>query len=284
MFKIKIALIIASFIIAATLFTGSTVSATNQKLSIEDLINMSNEQLAQVPQTIIRDVLDDIFKSGEEEVKKYDEADLQRVVNQSYSNQIRDAIDSIALTPPEQGRDTGLVIGGSLTVDWAEAGGGGSSGFGIKDYAYDIDSNEQEAMVAITVYGDPTAYAWTGHDFNVSGSGYGLYRVDIDNARWGCTVLMGTCTLKLVIDEWRNGVHSSNEFEMDEYSAALGSTYSNSFDYSTPYSIPMYAGATYRVSIMVLTTCNTFLGVAGADCMLDYFGSWWDSIHLQYIP
>jgi hypothetical protein len=259
-------------------------SSIESQITIDDLIKMTDKELTEVPQDTIRSVLDSLFNEGEKAINRYSEKDLLRITEQSVSNQIENAINSISDIPPTTNRDTGLEIGWSVTVDWAEDGGGGTSGWGTKSYDYDINENESESLVGCVLYGDPTAWAWRSHDFVVTGTGYGLYRIDIGDISWKCSALMGTCKLKLVVEEWSNGEFVViNQYDMDEYSSPFGYSYYKYFDYSISSAIPLYAGTTYRISIWAFTTANTIAGAAGADIMSDYFGSWWDTMHLEYI-
>lgn len=249
-----------------------------QRLTFEDLVEMSDSELARVPMDIIQGILDQVYKEGRDNFK-YELEDLKRIEAQQSQNQSRAMFDEMAATVPNTTLNSDLEIGWSITVYNAEIGEYGTSGFGLLDSNVDLDTNTGEAYTATIVWGNPYAYAWSGHSFDISGSGYGLYRIDID-ASWVCTSInYGVNRLSLVVEQIGG---SSATYIIDEYSALAGNEHARQFDYSAPYYVPLYAGNTYRVSLLLESDTDNW-GEALADCMSGYYRSWWDTIHLEYI-
>ena len=286
MFTRRLITVLGSLVIISTLLTGSAISAASEELTIEDLIKMTDKELADVPQDTIVDILQNLYESGEKEWSQYDEKDLQRIIDQYLSNERAITLETIPKLPPGSSRASSFDIGWSITVSWAEDGDKDTSGWGFyeADADYNVSSERGEAYVTVALLGSASAWARTGHSFNVGGSGHGYYRIDMDS-EWICSSLMwGTNTLSLFFEEWVDGDYSSTKFEIDSYSSGIGGEYDESYEYSTPSYVRLEAGGTYRISLLVETQASTVGFAAGADCMTSYYGSIWDYLHLEYSP
>jgi len=261
---------------------GNTSPASDCNISIESLIAMPDAKLIKLPQETLQAVLDNASK--ERVLKSYKLKDLRRITDQYSLNAYQNMVDEIGSKPPDLLRASSLAVGSSASVSLANDGDCGYAHWGVCGLDCDYNGEIGEARIwAGPGYGSADAWAMTGHTFCMTGQGYGFYKIKM-NCEWACGSLSsGNNILSLWVEEWRGGNYDQYSFLIDEYSSFYG-YHSDSFEHSIPSYVMLYADATYRFSLHVLTTGTAFLfDVVEADCMAGDLEACWDYLSLEYV-
>jgi len=287
MFRKRLIVAIGSLCLVITLLMGNVVLAEDQRLTFDDLVNMSHEELAGVSQVVLQDALQGFYESGEKEWCQHEENDIRRLMEQWSVNQEQVTRVQIGEKPYESTRVSNLQVGWSTTVSWAEDGDSDYSGWGSFSHDENYSGTLTESYAAAWVVGQVNSWCRTGHMFYVGGSGSAFYRIDMDCA-WMCaSEFGGTNTLELYVEEWRGGNYYTQSFSIDSHVHALFGYHSDSFEYSTPSYIQLYAGGIYRISLKVETSALAVSGASIADCMHEDsevdLGASWDYLHLECV-